>query len=577
MKNLKKVKFLVLSFILTIAFCSFNSNVSAKTMSPDEIPGSAYVIGSHMFTRDVNETTGYEGRLTTNLIMLAAQTIGSSDLDNMIIYYKTATGTWINGLTGNTIVVPETFKINYTNMQLEEDNDTVSKPKVPIVIYEPISVNEETDLITYQLDIYIDDVDDTTNKVDGVEISIINSPQSTLSKRIDLPYGENFTSTATVLNNYEGTSLIIGKTYHNDYVTFETQYNGYNTINARAYVKDDNGEKIYSDTVVIAINSDDLLPQLKIINDYSNPDYITIDNDYYIYSLGIEIPNGYVYKANSNKFAYRTNCSNEIFELDEKFTVAVAKDTVKSCYAQMGYIDKNGDFQYFTSANEINYTIDTRTLTAPILYYNTNNNYPGPTSTIDSILEGEYISINNEFYEGQKEDSLDYQIDGTEIYRVYYETSDSSELGSKPVYELITEMGFAHVFPPSGSSYYVARVYATNEAGKKVYSDFSKRVAVVRTPIISASEVVDGKVTVTIENIDEYWKDSGISFTLYTTNEQTNEKEELASIIYQGDQEAVFEVEVSDNMEVCAVASIYDWVNSTDAYSYTSNGIDITV
>ena len=157
MKNLKKVKFLVLSFILTIAFCSFNSNVSAKTMSPDEIPGSAYVIGSHMFTRDVNETTGYEGRLTTNLIMLAAQTIGSSDLDNMIIYYKTATGTWINGLTGNTIVVPETFKINYTNMQLEEDNDTVSKPKVPIVIYEPISVNEETDLITYQLDIYIDE------------------------------------------------------------------------------------------------------------------------------------------------------------------------------------------------------------------------------------------------------------------------------------------------------------------------------------------------------------------------------------------------------------------------------------
>ena len=185
MKNLKKVKFLVLSFILTIAFCSFNSNVSAKTMSPDEIPGSAYVIGSHMFTRDVNETTGYEGRLTTNLIMLAAQTIGSSDLDSMIIYYKTATGTWINGLTGNPIEVPETFEINYTNIQLEDDNNTVSKPKVPIVIYEPISVNEETDLITYQLDIYIDDIDDKTNKVDGVEVSITNSLNSNLSKNVN--------------------------------------------------------------------------------------------------------------------------------------------------------------------------------------------------------------------------------------------------------------------------------------------------------------------------------------------------------------------------------------------------------
>lgn len=568
MKNLKKVKFLVLSFILTIAFCSFNSNVSAKTMSPDEIPGSAYVIGSHMFTRDVNETTGYEGRLTTNLIMLAAQTIGSSDLDNMIIYYKTATGTWINGLTGNTIVVPETFKINYTNMQLEEDNDTVSKPKVPIVIYEPISVNEETDLITYQLDIYIDDVDDTTNKVDGVEISIINSPQSTLSKRIDLPYGENFTSTATVLNNYEGTSLIIGKTYHNDYVTFETQYNGYNTINARAYVKDDNGEKIYSDTVVIAINSDDLLPQLKIINDYSNPDYITIDNDYYIYSLGIEIPNGYVYKANSNKFAYRTNCSNEIFELDEKFTVAVAKDTVKSCYAQMGYIDKNGDFQYFISANKINYTIDTRTLTAPILNY-------GSGSNVENILDGEYIYINENFYKEQEENTLDYQMSGVEIYRVNY-------VSGEPTYELVANnsYGSVHVFPPNGFGYYVARVYATNEAGITVYSNFSNLVTVVRTPIISASEVIDGKTTVTIENIDEYSKYKEVTFSLYTFDGSPVEKVELSSFIYQDSQEPKFEIEVNKNMRIYAVASVYDWehTSSTDdnrAYSNPSNGVDI--
>lgn len=571
MKNLKKVKFLVLSFILTIAFCSFNSNVSAKTMSPDEIPGSAYVIGSHMFTRDVNETTGYEGRLTTNLIMLAAQTIGSSDLDSMIIYYKTATGVWINGLTGNPIEVPETFEINYTNMQLEDDNNTVSKPKVPIAIYEPISVNEETDLITYQLDIYIDDIDDKTNKVDGVEVSITNSLNSNLSKKIDLPYGENFNSTTTVLNNYEGTDLVIGKTYHNDYVTFETQYNGYNTINVRAYAKDENGVKQYSDVVVIAINQDDLLPQLEIINDYSNPDYVAIDNDYYIYRLGIQIPDAYVYKVNFNKFAYRTNCADGVFALDEEFSVSVAKNSVKSCTAQMGYIDKNGDFQYFSSANEINYTIDTRTLTAPILYYNTNNNYPGPNSTIDAILDGEYIRINESFYEEQSEDTLDYQIDGSEIYRVYYKNSE-------PVYELITEMGFAHVFPPSGSSYYVARVYATNEAGKKVYSDFSDYTPVVRTPIISGSEVFDGKVTVSIDNINDYWKDSGITFTLYGIVDST--EVELGNIIYQGDQELVFEIEVTENMEVYASASINDWIHSTSdqairAYSYKSNSVDI--
>ena len=178
-----------------------------------------------------------------------------------------------------------------------------------------------------------------------------------------------------------------------------------------------------------------------------------------------------------------------------------------------------------------------------------------------------------EFYEEQEEDTLDYQIDGSEIYRVYYKNSE-------PVYELITEMGFAHVFPPSGYSYYVARVYAFNALGEKVYSDFSDYTPVVRTPIISVSEVLDGKVTVSIDNINDYRKDSGITFTLYGLVDSTNEEVELGNIIYQGDQELVFEIEVTENMQVYASASINDWIHSTSdqairAYSYKSNGVDI--
>jgi len=587
MKKFKKVKSLLFGFILTFAFCFINTNVYAKTMTPDEIQGPAYVIGSHVFTREVNETTGYQGRLTTNLIMLASQTIESSDLDSMIIYYKTATGMWINGLTGSPIEAPESFEIDYTNMQLEEDNNTVSAPKVPILTLNdgPLSINDETDMMTYQLDIYIDDIDDKSNKVDGVEISMVDYDSHVTRK--DLPYGENFGTIVTVMDNYNGDVLEIGKKYHRDFITFENTPNGYYTINARTYVKDANGKKSYSDWVIVSINVDTTLPQLEIVNKYSNPDYVSNEDGYYAYRLGIKIPDAYVYKVSPEKFAYITNCADGTFAIDEEFNVAVAENSVKSCWAQMGYIDKNGDFKYYYTGNEeenrIYYTIDTRTLTAPILYYNVARDYVGPGSTPESIADGEYIYINDEFYGNQEEDTLDRQIEGVEIYRVYYESGTSADPGYKPVYELIADnSGHAHVFPPSGSGFYTARVYATNEAGEKVYSDFSDRIGVVRTPLISASEVVDGKVTVTIENIDEYWKNSGITFTLYTTVDPSNEEVELASIIYQGDQEAVFEIEVTEDMEIYADASIHDWVHSTDeedvrAYSYASNGIDIVV
>lgn len=587
MKKFKKVKSLLFGFILTFAFCFINTNVYAKTMTSDEIQGPAYVIGSHVFTREVNETTGYEGRLTTNLIMLASQTIESSDLDSMIIYYKTASGMWINGLTGATIEAPESFEINYTNLQLEDENNTVSTPKTPILDLNggPLSINEETDMLTYQLDIYIDDIDDKSNKTDGVELAIVDNDSHVTQQ--DLEYGEKFETTITVLNSYTGYVLEIGKQYHRDFISFENPHDGYYTVSARAYVEDGNGKRSYSDWVYVSINVDKTLPQLEIINNYSNPKYVDIDGDYYTYRLGIKIPDAYVYKVKPEKFAYITNCADGTFAIDEEFSVAVAKDTVKSCYAQMGYIDKNGDFNYYYTGNEeenrIYYTIDTRTLTAPTLYYNVARDYVGPGSTPESIADGEYIYINDEFYKEQEEDTLDYQIEGAEIYRVYYKAGTTADPGYKPVYELIADnSGSALVFPPTGSGFYTARVYATNEAGERVYSDFSDRIGVVRTPLISASEVVDGKVTITIENIDEYWKNSGITFTLYTTVDPTNEEVELASIIYQGDQEAVFEIEVTENMEIYADASIHDWVHSTDekdvyAYSYASNGIDIVV
>ena len=117
--KLKNIKFMVFMILLTYISCFIGTKVYAKTITPDEVEAPAYVIGSHVFTRNVNETTGYDGKLTTSLIMLASKTIEKDDLDSMIIYYKTSSGKWINGLNGSIVNPPETFEINYTDMQKE--------------------------------------------------------------------------------------------------------------------------------------------------------------------------------------------------------------------------------------------------------------------------------------------------------------------------------------------------------------------------------------------------------------------------------------------------------------------------
>lgn len=582
MKKLKKVKALLFGFILTVAFCFVNSNVYAKTMTPDEIQGPAYVIGSHVFTREVNENTAYEGRLTTNFIMLASQTIKSSDLDSMIIYYKTASGMWINGLTGSTIDAPESFEINYTNLQLEEENSTVSAPKTPIISLHnsPLNIDEETDMMYYQLDIYIDDIDDTTNKVDGVELDLLDYNSRITHE--ELTYGKDFKTITTILDSYTGNDLVIGKQYHRDFITFENKPNGYYTITARAYVEDGNGKRTYSDSVYVAINPDTTLPTVEIVNDYSNSDYIAETENYYTYRLGIKKPEAYVFKARPQKFAYIVYEVGEsssgqvgIFGLDEKFTVSVAKESVKTYYAQIGYYDVNGDFNHYytqnSAENRIYFTIDTRTLTAPIL----NASQEGISFT-DLKNNGEYLRINSEFYEEQEEDTLDYQIEGTEIYRVYWISGTSSDPGQKPVYELVEgKFGFAHVFTPNGSAYYTARVYATNEEGEKVYSDFSDIVTVIRTPEIEVSEVTDGKVDVSIVNTADY---SGLfEFNVYTRN-STDGEVLLDSFTLSDGQ---ISIDVSEDMEIYVRAYDKDYESSgldpVYVYSAKSNIVDVVI
>lgn len=77
----KRVLLLIILFIFPIL-------VNASTISRDNVSTSTYIIGKYMFTRKTNPSTGYEGGLTTKMIMLASKTLNGDSLSEMIIYYK---------------------------------------------------------------------------------------------------------------------------------------------------------------------------------------------------------------------------------------------------------------------------------------------------------------------------------------------------------------------------------------------------------------------------------------------------------------------------------------------------------
>ena len=101
--------------LLLIINLFFLNIVNAETKSKDEIVPLTYVIGNYMFTRTQNDN--YNGKLTTQGIMLASKTINSNKESDMIIYYKKSNGDWINALTGASINPPENFEIETINLR----------------------------------------------------------------------------------------------------------------------------------------------------------------------------------------------------------------------------------------------------------------------------------------------------------------------------------------------------------------------------------------------------------------------------------------------------------------------------
>lgn len=105
----------LISFLVVISTFFLIGNVQAIEMDKDDIEKGSYVIGTHLFER--KQTQHYDGTLTVQHIMLAAQSIGSNDINDMVIYLKNSRGKWVNGLTNESITVPENFEIEYKNVE----------------------------------------------------------------------------------------------------------------------------------------------------------------------------------------------------------------------------------------------------------------------------------------------------------------------------------------------------------------------------------------------------------------------------------------------------------------------------
>ena len=113
----KSLEYLV---FLAVCFLFLTFNVNAAVVTEEQLENS-YVIGTHLFTEN-------GPRLTTREIMLAAKTIESDDLSDMIIYFKPAgLDTWINALDNTEVAEPTGIREDnyFTYIDLEPQEEAL--------------------------------------------------------------------------------------------------------------------------------------------------------------------------------------------------------------------------------------------------------------------------------------------------------------------------------------------------------------------------------------------------------------------------------------------------------------------
>lgn len=109
---MKKIKLLI---VLLIGLF-ITTKVEAITYTDEDIEDYSIVIGTHLFTVEPEESTGYNGLLTTKFAMLGASSIANyKDVNDMVIYYKFGLGDWTDYITYETVSFPGSVNISHIN------------------------------------------------------------------------------------------------------------------------------------------------------------------------------------------------------------------------------------------------------------------------------------------------------------------------------------------------------------------------------------------------------------------------------------------------------------------------------
>ena len=425
------------TILLSIFILGNVKNVLATEIVSDDIPNSTYIIGKCMFTREVSSS--YNGSLSTDVIMLAAKTIDSNKLEDMIIYYKNARGVWVNALTNQKVNIGEKINVEYKNNEIYLMTPTLSNPsgidtetlKAQLTIgYEGVyAVAEEANRIAgYEL----------YEKV-GSEFKLIGTAEELSSIEVTIEPGEK--------------RIFIARVY------------ALNTKNEKVY-------SAYSNEVVITnyVSTPTLINSSLTACGTSDCEFVPeLKDGKYRYDLSIKDQNesftGYeIYEKNGETY---TKVGEGKVHNPEVVMVTVEPGEKRIFVARVYAEKTNGEKVYSEYSNEV--IIDHSTYETPTL---------SNPSGIDAETLKAQLTIG---YEGAYAISKkEKAITGYELYE---------KVGSE--FKLIgTTEGLSSIevtVEPGEKRIFLARVYAEKANGEKVYSEYSNELILeknVETPTL---------------------------------------------------------------------------------------------
>ena len=418
----------IISLLLVLSAFLITSGVSAKEMSKDDVPKGTYMIGTHLFTR---ETVGdYNGTLTVRYIMLAARTINSTNINDMIIYLKNSRGKWVNAVTNEEVTVPDKVDIEYKNVE----SYTLNKPDLKYEVIRNVSGKYE---LTLEMD------KENTGLIAGMEVYYAPIDSDKFSVIYD--------GTATAQGNKSGKEIY---TYRVE-KTKDELYGNYK-VRTYNYVSD---EKVYSDFSNTIAYKKLEKPALKLVNTKK-------DNDDLIGTLKVEN-----YSADEyTKFTIYEYLNYESFSKDNAnfvYTIDKTKNQIdvnvvaggKNYYKVKVERYYTGDF-YYSNGEGYEYS----ELSDPIFIDNINVEVPELTSEyVTSEIKGNVLY---NYY--------DLAITNKAVSNGYWELFEVSEYNSENQYTKVSSVPFGKSYRLKLSvenSKYAVRI--CQEAYEKNCSDYS--------------------------------------------------------------------------------------------------------